>query len=206
MLLARAALRRPAPAPLARVAATQSRALSAPAPAYVGDWSEDAAGQIAAAGGAAGVKFYLFNFVDLFGTPRSKMVPASAVEDIAADGAGFAGFAAWLDMTPANADVLVLPDPESLTVLPWNKEVAWLACNPMMNGAEVDQAPRNVLRAQNRALAAQGLHLVTGVETEWHLLHPTQVGPLHSLPMHSPHLRHFPHPAAPARDGRVTAA
>ena len=125
------------------------------------------------------------NFVDLFGTPRSKMVPASAVEDIAADGAGFAGFAAWLDMTPANADVLVLPDPDSLTVLPWNKEVAWLACNPMMNGAEVDQAPRNVLRAQNRALAAQGLHLVTGVETEWHLLHPTQGGPLHSLPVPS---------------------
>ena len=100
------------------------------------------------------------------------MVPASAIQDIAADGAGFAGFAAWLDMTPAFSDVLVLPDPDSMTILPWKKEVAWLACNPMMGGVEVDQAPRNVLRKQNRALAEKGLHLITGVETEWHLVTP----------------------------------
>ena len=43
-----------------------------------------------------------------------------------------------------------------------------------------------VLRAQNRALAAQGLHLVTGVETEWHLLHPTQAPP-QPTPFHSSH-------------------
>lgn len=165
-----------------RLGATCLAARSAPArlltggPAVSGDWNEDAAAQIAAKGAAAGVKFYLFNFVDLFGVPRSKMVPASAIQDIASDGAGFAGFAAWLDMTPAFSDVLVLPDPDSMTILPWKKEVAWLACNPMMGGKEVDQAPRNVLRKQNRALAAQGLHLITGVETEWHLVTPDGKG------------------------------
>jgi hypothetical protein len=157
------------------VASSSRRSLTG-GPAVLGDWSEDAAAQIAAKGDAAGVKFYLFNFVDLFGVPRSKMVPASAIKDIAADGAGFAGFAAWLDMTPAFSDVLVLPDPDSMTILPWKKEVAWLACNPMMGGVEVDQAPRNVLRKQNRALAEQGLHLITGVETEWHLVTPDGKG------------------------------
>lgn len=46
------------------------------------------------------------------------MVPASAITDIAAGGAGFAGFAAWLDMTPAYSDVLVLPDPVSFLPSP----------------------------------------------------------------------------------------
>lgn len=44
----------------------QRRALTG-GPAVLGDWTEDAAAQIAAKGDAAGVKFYLFNFVDLFG-------------------------------------------------------------------------------------------------------------------------------------------
>jgi glutamine synthetase len=144
------------------------------APALAGDWTDSAAEQIHAQGSALGIKYYLFNFVDLFGVARSKMVPAEAIKDVAAGGAGFAGFAAWLDMTPAYADVLCLPDPDSFTQLPWKKDVAWLACNPMIDGAEVAQAPRNVLRAQNRALRAHGMHLITGVETEWHVLDPSQ--------------------------------
>ena len=37
-----------------------------------------------------------------------------------ATGAGFAGFAAWLDMTPADSDMFAIPDPDSLIQLPWN--------------------------------------------------------------------------------------
>ena len=42
-------------------------------------------------------------------------------------------------MTPANSDVLVMPDPDSFTQLPWKPEVAWLACNPTMDGQEIAQ-------------------------------------------------------------------
>ena len=49
-----------------------------------------------------GIKYFLISFVDLFGTLRSKLVPARAIAGMQADGAGFAGFAAWLDMTPAD--------------------------------------------------------------------------------------------------------
>ena len=38
--------------------------------------------------------------------------------------AGFGGFAAWLDMTPADPDIFAIPDPDSLIQLPWNPEVA----------------------------------------------------------------------------------
>ena len=38
-----------------------------------------AASEIAAAGAAAGCKFYQFSFTDLFGVQRSKLVPAARV-------------------------------------------------------------------------------------------------------------------------------
>ena len=57
-----------------------------------------------------GIKYFLISFVDLFGVLRSKLVPARAIGDMQKDGAGFAGFAAWLDMTPAHPDMFAIPD------------------------------------------------------------------------------------------------
>ena len=73
------------------------------------------------------IKYFLISFVDLFGVLRSKLVPAHAIKEMQNAGAGFAGFAAWLDMTPADSDMFGIPDPDSLIQLPWNKEVGWLA-------------------------------------------------------------------------------
>ena len=78
-----------------------------------------------------GIKYFLISFVDLFGTLRAKLVPARAIDDMQKDGAGFAGFAAWLDMTPADPDMFGVPDPDSLIQLPWNPEVGWLAAGFM---------------------------------------------------------------------------
>ncbi len=86
-----------------------------------------------------GIKYFLISFVDLFGTLRAKLAPASAIADMAEDGAGFAGFASWLDMTPADPDMLAIPDPESLIQLPWKPEVGWLAAD-FMHGKPVEQA------------------------------------------------------------------
>ena len=93
-----------------------------------------------------GIKYFLISYVDLFGTLRAKLAPAAAIGDMAKDGAGFAGFASWLDMTPADPDVLAIPDPSSLIQLPWKREVGWLAADPYMNGKLVGQAPRNILK------------------------------------------------------------
>jgi glutamine synthetase len=73
-----------------------------------------------------GIRYFLISFTDLFGTQRAKLVPAAAIDAMAQSGAGFAGFATWLDMTPADADTFALPDRESLFQLPWKPEVAWL--------------------------------------------------------------------------------
>ncbi len=119
-----------------------------------------------------GIKYFLISFVDLFGTMRAKLVPAAAINDMAKTGAGFAGFASWLDMTPADPDMFAVPDPDSLIQLPWRKEVGWLAAAPYMNGKPVEQAPRNILKSVLAKAAEKGYELKTGVECEYFLITP----------------------------------
>jgi glutamine synthetase len=88
------------------------------------------------------------------------------------DGAGFAGFATWLDLTPAHPDMMAVPDPESAIQLPWKRDVAWLASNCVMEEKPLAQAPRNVLRKLIDEAAKDGLRVKTGVEPEFFLLTP----------------------------------
>ena len=117
-----------------------------------------------------GIKYFMVSFTDLFGGQRAKLVPAQAIADMQSDGAGFAGFAAWLDLTPAHPDMLAVPDPESVIQLPWKPEVAWVAANCVMEGQSVEQAPRNVLSRLVRQATEQGMRVKTGVEAEFFLL------------------------------------
>jgi glutamine synthetase type III len=119
-----------------------------------------------------GVKYFMVSYTDLFGGQRAKLVPAQAINDMVDDGAGFAGFATWLDLTPAHPDMMAVPDPESVIQLPWKKEVAWLASNCVMEKKPVAQAPRNVLRRLIDEAAQEGLRVKTGVEPEFFLLTP----------------------------------
>jgi len=119
-----------------------------------------------------GIKYFMISFTDLFGGQRAKLVPASAIADMEEDGAGFAGFATYLDMTPAHPDMLAVPDPDSVIQLPWKKEVAWVAGNCVMEGEDVAQAPRNVLRRLIDEAASEGMHVKTGIEAEFFLLTP----------------------------------
>ena len=119
-----------------------------------------------------GVKYFMVSYTDLFGAQRAKLAPAQAIADMQEDGAGFAGFASWLDMTPAHADMLAVPDPSSVIQLPWKPEVAWVASNLVMEDELVDQGPRNVLNRLVGEAEAQGMHVKTGVEAEFFLLTP----------------------------------
>ena len=116
------------------------------------------------------IKYFLISFVDLFGVLRSKLVPAQAISDMQKDGAGFAGFATWLDMTPANSDMFGVPDPESLIQLPWNKEIGWLASDLYMDGKPVKASPRIMLKEQINKLSKKKLQMKSGVECEYFLI------------------------------------
>ncbi len=118
------------------------------------------------------IKYFLISFVDLFGVLRSKLVPAHAIKEMQTAGAGFAGFAAWLDMSPADSDMFGIPDPDSLIQLPWNKEVGWLASDLWMNGKPVEASPRIMLKNQIKKLKKQNLTMKSGVECEYFLISP----------------------------------
>jgi glutamine synthetase len=117
-----------------------------------------------------GIRYFLVSFADLRGVQRAKLVPAASIDRIAAEGAGFAGFATWLDMTPADSDMFAMADPASLIQLPWQPEVAWVAGDLVMNGAEVEQAPRRVLHRQIERARERGYVVRTGVECEFFVL------------------------------------
>jgi glutamine synthetase type III len=119
-----------------------------------------------------GIKYFMISYTDLFGTQRAKLVPAAAIGAMQKSGAGFAGFATWLDMAPADPDLFAVPDADSLVQLPWKPEVGWLAADLVMDGKLVEQAPRNVLKRVVADAAAKGYELKTGVECEYFLITP----------------------------------
>ena len=120
------------------------------------------------------VKYFMISYTDLFGGQRAKLVPTQAINEMQYEGAGFAGFSTYLDLTPAHPDMLAIPDTNAVIQLPWKRDVAWVPGNLMMNGKTVEQAPRNVLNTLIKKAASEGLHVKTGIEAEFFLL--TQQG------------------------------
>jgi glutamine synthetase len=121
-----------------------------------------------------GVEFVLAMFVDMHGKPCAKLVPASAIEGFVEGGAGFAGFAAGpMGQSPADPDILAMPDPPSYSVLPWKPEVAVVQCDPTVNGELWPFAPRVILKRQLEMLAQRDLVLKVGAEVEYFLVRRT---------------------------------
>ncbi|MGG6296675.1 type III glutamate--ammonia ligase [Leptolyngbya sp. AN02str] len=117
------------------------------------------------------IRYFMISFTDLFGVQRAKLVPAESIDAIASSGAGFAGFAAWLDQTPADPDILAFPDVDQLFQLPWQPDVAWLPADLYTpDGNAVDQTPRLVLKRVLAKAEEIGLRIKTGVECEYFLL------------------------------------
>ncbi len=131
---------------------------------------------LAAVAEKKGIKYFLISYTDLFGSQRAKLVPAAAINGMVKAGAGFAGFATWLDMSPADPDLFARPDPASLIQLPWKPEVGWLAADLWMNGVPVEASPRNALKTQIARASALGLQMKTGVECEFFLVSPDGSG------------------------------
>jgi glutamine synthetase len=127
---------------------------------------------LAAAAQAQKIKYFLISYTDLFGSQRAKLVPAAAIAGMQKNGAGFAGFATWLDLSPADSDMFAIPDPSTLIQLPWKPEVGWLAADLFMDGKPLEQGPRNVLRRVMAQAEQAGVQMKSGVECEFFLTNP----------------------------------
>ena len=118
-----------------------------------------------------GIEFFLCSFVEMNGAPKAKVVPVTHLDAMAQEGAGFAGFAAGdIGQMPHDPDMLSLPDFRSLTVVPWRKNIAWVAGNIHVNEQPWPYCPRTILQRQLARAKEQGYTLNVGVEPEFMLL------------------------------------
>jgi glutamine synthetase len=124
-----------------------------------------------------GIEFLFAQFVDMHGKPSAKLVPAHHLDDLLTEGAGFAGFAAGdIGQGPHDPDMIAIPDPRSLTILPWRPTVARFACDVTVEGEPWPFCPRTILRGALDDAAAQGYELKLGAELEYFLLRRTANG------------------------------
>jgi glutamine synthetase len=124
-----------------------------------------------------GIEFLFAQFVDMHGKPSAKLVPAHHIDDLLTDGAGFAGFAAGdIGQGPDDPDMIAMPDPRSLTILPWQPNVARFACDVTVEGQEWPFCPRTILRHALARLAEQGYEMKVGAELEYFLVKRTDDG------------------------------
>ena len=126
-----------------------------------------------------GVKFLLASFVELAGVPKAKLVPIQHLEDVAHDGAGFAGFAAgYMGQGPHSPDIAAMPDFSSLMVLPWRHDIAWTASDVYVEGQQWPYCPRGILKQQIARAQQLGYTFKTGIEPEFFLVRKDEHGRL----------------------------
>jgi glutamine synthetase len=123
------------------------------------------------------IQFLFAQFVDMHAKPNAKLVPATHLDDLLTEGAGFAGFAAGdIGQRPNDPDMIARPDVRSLTPLPWRPEVARFACDVHVEGEEWPYCPRTILRRQIARARALGYEFKIGFELEYFLLRRREDG------------------------------
>jgi glutamine synthetase len=124
-----------------------------------------------------GIEFLFAQFVDMHGKPNAKLVPAHHLDDLLTEGAGFAGFAAGdIGQGPHDPDLVAIPDPRSMTILPWRPTVARFACDVTVEGEPWPYCPRTILRNALARAHELGYELRLGAELEYFLLRRTEDG------------------------------
>ncbi|MDT5208077.1 MAG: glutamine synthetase, partial [Mycobacterium sp.] len=140
----------------------------------------DAHFDLAALAEQSGTKFILALFVDLRGKPCAKLVPVEAVDLLATEGVGFAGYAVGaIGQEPKDPDLMAMPDPASFTPIPFIKDgLAIVHCDPHVTGEPWPYAPRVILKSLIQQAADAGFEPWVGAEVEYFLLHRNADGSL----------------------------
>ena len=124
-----------------------------------------------------GIDYFLCSFVEMSGIPKSKLVPAAALDDMVSDGAGFAGFAAGnVGQSPADPDLVCIPDMQAMIQLPWRKSIAWVPGMLQVEEQPSKFCPRRILAAQLEIARKRGYELMVGAEPEFMLLKRNEDG------------------------------
>jgi glutamine synthetase len=76
-----------------------------------------------------------------------------------------------LDEMTGSPNLIIVPDPSTFRVLPWEPSVGWVLCDDYFtSGRAFHFSPRHVLRRQVERLKGRALRSIVGLEVEWYLL------------------------------------
>jgi glutamine synthetase len=146
---------------------------------------------------ASGIERVRLGWCDTHGMLRGKTLMAHAAIRALREGVGMVGTlmlkdtadrTAWKVFEPGGTEdlpgfagasnLLLLPDPDSFTALPWQTGTGWLRCQPWFaNGQPVTLDTRHVLQQALARLARAGYGLKTGLEVEFHIYRITDTTP-----------------------------
>ena len=146
---------------------------------------------------SSGVQRVRMGWCDVHGQLRGKTLMAHAAVKALRDGVGMVGTMMLKDTSDHTAwkvfeaggtegltgfagasNLMLLPDPESFTLLPWSAGTGWLRCQPWhSNGTPVALDSRHVLEQALSRLAMAGFGFKTGLEVEFHIYRITDEAP-----------------------------
>jgi glutamine synthetase len=138
---------------------------------------------------ASGIQRVRLGWCDVHGMLRGKTLMAQPAVRALRDGVGMVGTlmlkdtadrTAWKVFEPGAVDdlpgfagaanLMLLPDPTSLTPLPWSEGTAWLRCQPWFaDGSPVTLDTRHVLQQALARLTQAGFGFKVGLEVEFHI-------------------------------------
>mgnify|MGYP001006069129 CR=1 FL=1 len=132
------------------------------------------------------VKFIRLFFCDIFGVPKNVAVMAEALPRVFAQGAGFDVSAVDGFMNVAEGDLLLLPDPGTLSILPWRPStgrVARMFCDIRRpDGTYFEGCSRVLLRNAVAEAKKEGLSFGFGAEMEFYLFETDEEGKATDVP------------------------
>lgn len=127
-----------------------------------------------------GVKYALASWIDVLGRPKSKMVPIDHLPNLIAGSERYTprGMGGIGVMDPVEDEVAAIPDVSTLTVLPWDRRIAWMVADMSWGGREpYALCGRSILKKQVQAAAELGFVAQLGVEPEFYVFKPESLQP-----------------------------
>lgn len=136
---------------------------------------------------AQGVAYALASYVDMHGVCKSKVVPLAHLDRMMAGSELCTGAA--LDGVPqdvSDEEVSPHPDPRSMMILPWRRDVAWFASDLWCDGQPFAPCNRSIFKRVLKQAKDMGFTFNFGIEPEFFLLKETAhgiapIGPRDSL-------------------------
>ena len=126
---------------------------------------------------AKGVRYAFAGYSDMHGTPKGKLVPLTHLTDMMGGSELCTGAA--LDGVPqdvSDEEVSAHPDPDSMMIMPWRKDVAWFASDLWCEGKPFEPCNRTIFKKVLGAAADMGYRFNLGFEPEFFLLRRNETG------------------------------